>query len=185
MIHGWGGGPEIDFFPWAKEELTKMGFEVVTPEMPDSNYPKIDFWIKKLADTAGTPREDDILIGHSIGCQTIQRYLETLPTGTKVQKIILIAPWTVLTERTFTEMGEDRSVVAEWLEKPINYEKIKPMTDSWTAVFSDDDPFVDYEQNYRVYQDKLGAKIILEKSQGHFSSEQGVDKIPFLLDLVK
>jgi len=184
MVHGWGGGPEVDFFPWAKEEFTKRGFEVIAPEMPDSEYPKIDLWVQKLADVAGAPRMDDIFIGHSIGCQAIERYLETLPMGTKVQKIIFIAPWVVLTDRTFIEMGEDKSVVRQWLEKPINYEKIKPMAGSWTAVFSDNDSFVAYEQNYKIYQDKLGAKVILEKSQGHFSSEQGVDKIPFLLDLV-
>lgn len=184
IVHGWGGSPNGDWIQWAKGKLEGMGYEVFVPEMPDTEHPKIVSWVGKLSETVGVPRPDDIFIGHSIGCQTIERYLQTLPLGTKVQKVILVAPWVVLTERTFTEMGEDRSVISEWYEKLINYEKIRLMAGEWIAVFSDNDPFVDYQENYPVYQDKLGAEILLKKSQGHFSSEQGVYEISFLLDLV-
>lgn len=44
LIHGWGGSPTTDFLPWAKEELGKLGYEVITPDMPDTDYPKIETW---------------------------------------------------------------------------------------------------------------------------------------------
>lgn len=183
LIHGWGGNPNIDWLPWAKKVLEDKGYEVVLPEMPNPDYPKIDSWTNKLREVVGNVRSDDIFIGHSIGYQAIERYLQTLSADTKLDKVILIAPWIVLTRKTFEEMEENEEVVKSWYEEPIDYEKIKNMA-KWTAVFSDDDPFVDYEDNYKVYRDKLGAKIIVKNNQGHFAGEQGITEIPFILDLI-
>jgi len=183
MVHGWGGSPQKDWFPWAKSLLEEKGYEVIVPEMPDTDYPKIEPWVDKLKEAVGEIRESDVLIGHSIGCQAVERYLQTLSADTRLDKVILIAPWVILTRKTFEEMGEDEEVVRSWYEEPIEYEKIKNMA-RWTAVFSDDDPFVNYEDNFRVYRDKLGAEIMSKKSQGHFASEQGVNTIPFLLELL-
>lgn len=184
LVHGWGGDPNKDWFPWGKNKLEEKGFAVFTPEMPETDYPKINTWVEKLKEVVGEIRKDDIFIGHSIGCQAVERYLQTLPGNTKLDQVILIAPWVILTDETFIEMGEDESVVKEWYDEPIDYKKIKNMA-SWTAVFSDDDPFVKYKDNYKVYKEKLGARIILKSGQGHFSNEQGIGEIPFLLELLK
>ena len=184
LIHGWGGSPNIDWFPWGKKELLEEGYEVFVPEMPEPDYPKIELWINKIRETVGEIRENDIFVGHSIGCQAVERFLQTLSADTKLDKVILIAPWVVLTRKTFEEMGENEEVVKSWYEEPIDYKKIKDMA-KWTAVFSDDDPFVNYEDNYKVYRDNLNAEIIIKNKQGHFAGEQGVTEIPFLLDLIK
>lgn len=183
LIHGWGGNPNIDWFPRAKKKLELKGYEVIVPEMPEPDYPKIRPWVNKLNEVIGEARKDDIFVGHSIGCQAIERYLQTLPDDTKVDKVILIAPWIVLTSNTFEEMGENEEVVKSWYHELIDYEKIKNMA-KWTAVFSDDDPFVNYEDNYKVYKDKLNAEIILKNKQGHFAQEQGIADVPFLYKLI-
>ncbi len=183
LVHGWGGNPNMDWFPWAKKEFEQKGYEVIVPAMPDPDYPKIEPWVNKLKEAVDVVRTDDIFVGHSIGCQAVERYLQTLPEDTKIDKVILIAPWIVLTRKTFEEMGENEEVVKSWYEELIDYEKIKNMT-KWTAVFSDDDPFVNYEDNFKVYKDKLNAEIILKNNQGHFAQEQGITEIPFLLELI-
>lgn len=183
LIHGWGGNPLIDWFPWAKKNLKEKGYEVIVPEMPDADYPKITPWVNKLTDTVGNIQNNDIFIGHSIGCQAVERYLQTMSEDTRLDKVILIAPWVILTKKTFEEMGENEEVVEPWYKTPIDYRKIAKMA-KWTAVFSDDDPFVNYNENYKIYKEKLVAKIILKKNQGHFSQEQGITKIPFLLELL-
>jgi hypothetical protein len=184
LVHGWGGNPNIDWFPWAKNTLRGQGFDVYAPGMPDTNYPKITPWVNRLRDVVGETKKDDIIVGHSIGCQAVERYLQTLSVDTRLNKVILIAPWVILTRKTFEEMGENEDVVKSWYEEPIDYEKIKNMA-KWTAVFSDDDPFVNYQDNYLVYKNKLNAKIILKEKQGHFSQEQGITEIPFLMELLK
>ena len=185
MIHGWGGSPESDWFPWAKKELESRDFEVFVPEMPDTDNPKIDSWIQKIKETVGEVKPNDIFIGHSIGCQAIERFLETLPEDEKIEKAILVAPWTTLKEQTFTDLETDRSVAEPWLSTPINYQKIGKMSDRWISIFSDDDPYVDYEENFPVYKDKLGAKIYLKHGLGHIAGEQGITELPLLLDFME
>mgnify|MGYP001569945392 CR=1 FL=1 len=68
LIHGWEGNPENAWFPWLKKELKARNFEVIVPEMPDTEKPEIKSWIKKLKETVGRADEETYFIGHSIGC---------------------------------------------------------------------------------------------------------------------
>lgn len=91
IVHGWTGSSTSDFFPWVKEELEKKGYEVIVPNMPDTDNPKIEKWVPYLAQVINEVQESDILIGHSMGCQTILRFLESLPRGKKIEKVVLVA----------------------------------------------------------------------------------------------
>lgn len=42
VVHGWEGGPDKDWMPWAKRELERKGYEVHLLSMPDPDYPKIN-----------------------------------------------------------------------------------------------------------------------------------------------
>ena len=78
LIHGWGGFPDNHWFPWLKQELASRGFQVIVPEMPNNEEPEIEAWVAKLSEAIGEPDDDTYLIGHSIGCQTIMRFLEKI-----------------------------------------------------------------------------------------------------------
>jgi predicted alpha/beta hydrolase family esterase len=184
LIHGWTGTTQKDWFPWAKKELEKQGYEVFVPALPDTHYPRIKPWIEKLQKVVGVPRTDDIFVGHSMGCQCILRYLETQPTGTKINKVILIAGFEELKEAAF-EVPEDRVIFKPWHDTPIDYEKIKGMPISWIALYSDDDPVVPSKVNAKIFRKKLGAKIVFQNGMGHFNQEAGIYKLPILLELVK
>src|SRR3989344_4404088 len=60
--------------------------------MPNTDKPKINAWISHLKKIIGKPNKDTILIGHSIGCQTIMRYLEKENFNDKVN-VIFVAGW--------------------------------------------------------------------------------------------
>lgn len=184
LIHGWTGRPGNDWFPWAKRELGKKGYEVAVPEMPDPDYPKIKPWVARIKEVVGTPREDDILIGHSMGCQGILRYLQTLSEGKKVHKVILVAGFEDLTGASFTA-PDDQETFDPWKKSKMDYKKIKEKADKWVALFSDDDPFVDFKSNSKIFKSKLGAKIVLQRGMKHFSQEDGVLSLPILLTLLK
>ena len=76
LVHGWGFNPTMNWYPWLKKELEKKGFEVIIPAMPNTNEPDINSWVFKLREFVGRDDGELILIGHSIGCQTIMRFLE-------------------------------------------------------------------------------------------------------------
>ena len=93
LIHGWEGNPGNNWFPWLKKSLEENGFQVVAPEMPGTDTPVKAIWLKTLQDLISNPDKDTYLIGHSMGCQAIQRYLETLPDGAVVGGAVLVAGW--------------------------------------------------------------------------------------------
>lgn len=177
LVHGWWGDPNRDWFPWAKKALEEKCYEVIVPEMPDTGHPKIDVWVPYLAQVIGAPRADDILVGHSVGVQTILRYLETLDETQKVAKVISVAGWFALT----LDEEEDPEVAKPWLETLIDFAKVKANAEKFVAIFSNDDPYVPMEENAKIFKEKLGAEIVIQNGQKHFNG----DDLPVLLEVVK
>ena len=92
IVHGWSGSPYKDWIPWLKSELQTRGFEAYAPEMPDPDEPDIAEWVHMLKMSVGKPDRNTFFVGHSIGCQTILRFLETLGEGEETGGAVLVAP---------------------------------------------------------------------------------------------
>src|SRR3989344_6946533 len=91
ITHGWGGHPKGDWFPWLKKELEAKSFEVHIPRLPNAENPRIEKWVPKLAQVVGVADEETYFVGHSMGCQAIARYLESLPEGVKIGGAVFVA----------------------------------------------------------------------------------------------
>lgn len=91
IVHGWGGFPQKGWFPWLKNKLENRGFIVQIPPMPDTENPNMKPWVNHLAKIVGTPDKNCYFIGHSLGCITILRYLESLKTNQKIGGAVLVA----------------------------------------------------------------------------------------------
>ena len=179
IVHGWEGFPEEGWFPWLKKELEAKGFMVQVPAMPNTAEPKIETWVPFLQELIGTPDKDTFLVGHSIGCQTVIRYLSSLREDVKLGGIVLVAGWLL---RLTGDMSEDEIGIARpWIETPIDFENVKNHTKGIVAVFSDNDEFVSLN-NVDVFKEKLGARTILEHDKGHFSQETGIKELPVVLE---
>lgn len=178
IIHGWGGHPNEHWSPWLKRELEKRGFSVETPQMPDTDNPSIEQWVPFLAKLVGKPDKETYFIGHSIGCQTIMRYLEKIkePVG----GVVFVAGWVKLKG---LETPEEEHIAKPWLEAPIDFGKIKRAAKNFVAFFSDDDPFVPLDDT-KVFKEKLGAKIIVEKNKGHYTMETKISEVPAVLQAI-
>ncbi len=180
IIHGWDGYPEENWFPWLKRELEAGGFEVFVPQLPAPDLPEITSWVSKLYQTVGTPDEQTFFVGHSIGCQTIVRYLESLPEGVKVGGAVFVAGF--FKRLTNLEDDEDvRETAKQWLETPVDFTKAKTHISKSVAVFSDDDTYVPLD-NQDDFRDRLGSKIIIEHGKGHFNTKAGVTELPVVLE---
>jgi len=179
VIHGWCGSPYKEWFPWIKKELEKKGFEVQIPEMPDYDNPKIEKGIPFLKKLVKNPDKDTYFIGHSIGCQTILRYLETLPNETKVGGCAFVSGWFHLSEETMQEEGTPE-VANPWIESPINFDKILNHTTKFISIFSNDDPCVPISDS-KIFKEKLNSKIIILNGRGHFNEDSNTTEIPELL----
>lgn len=178
LIHGWGGYPEDGWRPWLKEELEKKDFEVLLPEMPDTALPTMENWVSFLAQVVSRPDENCYFVGHSLGCITILRYLETLKKDQKVGGAVFVAGF-----------GHDleyegyKGELSSFFRTPVNWEKAKKHCNKFIAIHSDDDPWVPLKHN-TLFRDKLGAKSIIEHNMKHFSGDDGITKLPIALDSI-
>ncbi len=178
IVHKWGGTPSSDWYPWLKKELEAKGYSVEVPSMPDTDNPKIDAWVGFLKEKVGNPDKDTYLVGHSIGCQTILRYLEKIDT--KVSSVVLVAGWVNLTPETFKEEGAE-DIAKPWLETPLDWDKIKANCGKFLSLFSDDDKCVPVS-DAEIFKEKLGGEIIIQKGKGHYTEEDDITEIPVVLE---
>ena len=182
IIHGWDGHPEEGCFPWLKKELENKGFVVYDPAMPNSLRPTIKEWVSFLAKQIGIPDKETILFGHSIGSQTILRYLESLDEGVEIKGVVMLAGWVNLIPSAY-EDAEDAKTASLWLETPINWEKVKKHANKFIGIFSDNDSLVPFSDS-KIFEEKLGAKIIVEHNKGHFSGSDGIKELPSALNSI-
>ncbi len=179
IIHGWDNSPDKPIHRWLKFELEKNGFKVVVPSMPHPKKPTIEDWVAKIKDVVEQPDGDVILVGHSIGCQTILRYLEKLDSTVTVGGVVLIAPW--LTLSNIDEAGQ--RIAGPWLETPINEMEVIKHAPKIVAIFSDNDPYVPIE-NRKLFEHAFGAETIVESGKGHFTESDGVVTLPSALEVI-
>lgn len=182
IVHGWEGHPNEGWFPWLKKELEARGFEVCVPQLPDSKNPRIYNWVPALAKTVGATDENTYFVGHSMGCQAIARYIETLPQNIQIGGAIFVGGFF----KHLTGL-EDRADVQEtdrhWLQAPINFEKIKSHLPQCVAIFSDNDQWVPLD-NQNDFRDKLSCEISIEHNMHHFNDEAGIRELPVVLESI-
>lgn len=179
IVHGWSGFPGECWFPWLKHELEKRGFHVTVPQMPDADAPKIEKWVPHLAKTIGKPDKDTYLVGHSIGCQTILRYLQSIHG--EVGGAVFVAGFFL--KLVNLESPEEERVAEPWMTTPLDFKRIKQAAKKCIAIFSDNDPFVPLE-NAEGFVEKLDAEIVTVKSKGHMGASDNCPELPEALHAV-
>jgi predicted alpha/beta hydrolase family esterase len=179
IVHRWEGGSHDDWRPWLKKELEKLGYEVHIPDMPNTDVPVIEKWVSKLTEVVETPDANTYFVGHSIGCQTILRYLETV--NTPVGGVVFVAPWFMLGN---LEDEEVKQIAKSWIETPINFEHIKTVSPSIQALISNNEPYGYIEENKKTLEEKLNAEVKILENKGHFTEDDGCNEFPELLEII-
>ena len=179
IVHGWGGSPKELVQKLLKKKFSEKGFEAYTPEMPNTDEPKIDAWVSYLSKIVEKADKNTYFVGHSIGCQAIMRYLETLPEKSRVGKCIFIAGWFNLDNM---ESEEEKMIAKPWIETPINFNKIKKIAKEILVYISSNEYYGYIKENTKIFKEKLGANVIIEKNIGHFTDEEGIKKLSRFVD---
>ncbi|MDO8538546.1 MAG: alpha/beta hydrolase, partial [archaeon] len=116
----------------------------------------------------------------SVGCQTILRFFEKVKTNSVAGGTIFVAPWTNLSE-VVTTSDTDYAIAKPWLDSPIDFSKAKVHSKKFVAIFSDNDPYVPISES-KTFEQKLGAKIIIEKNKDHYDIDSGIKELPIALN---
>jgi predicted alpha/beta hydrolase family esterase len=174
IIHGWEGRPDHGWYTWLRKELEGKGFEAVALAMPDTEKPKMNEWVEHLKETVGEPDKDCYFIGHSLGCITILRYLESLKESQKIGGTVLVAGF--VSHLGYEEIGSFFTTFVDW-------EKVKSHCDKFVAIHSDNDPYVSTHYG-DIFKEELGAQVILRHDMKHFAKRDGFNELPDALDAV-
>ena len=176
IIHQWGGNSKEDFVPWLADNLRQKGWNVETPNMPETEAPTIENWVGHLRKIAKDADSETFFIAHSIGAQAVLRFLEGFdrPVGGG----LFIAGWI-----TVSGLDEEGWTIARpWLDTPINLEKVRSVLTRSVAIFSDNDPYIPFEANKEAFQKELGSKIVILSGAGHITGDDGYTTIPEALE---
>ncbi|MCR4274918.1 MAG: alpha/beta hydrolase [Candidatus Campbellbacteria bacterium] len=172
IVHRWSGGASDDWRPWLKKELENKSYEVFVLEMPSTDTPVIESWVNHLASAVGTPDENTYFIGHSIGCQTILRYLESI--NTPIGGAVFVAGWFNLAN---LEGDEVKEIARPWIETPISKEKIKGVISRSALLISDNDPYGFFKENVAGFK-QLGTEVVVLHNAGHITEDDGFKELP-------
>lgn len=179
IVHCWGGSPSYAWYPWLKAQLEARGYAVIVPAMPNTQVPEITPWVDTLKSVlADNPAKEILLVGHSVGCQTILRYLAE--AYVPVDKAIFVAGWIKLTGLDETE----EAIARPWLETPIGLSAVRSHLEHSVAFFSANDPLVPLAPNMEFFKDQVGSETVALDGYGHFDEDAGITAIPELLQYI-
>jgi|GEM_PF-6892 non-canonical purine NTP pyrophosphatase (RdgB/HAM1 family) len=175
LIHGFEDDNNGQFSPWKdgwiKEKLADLGYEVISPDMPNSRHPKRDEWVSFLKQYENRINPNTIFIGHSLGCAAIADFVSDL--AGKIKAVYLIAPangtidFQKLRAEWRNENSDIDSMEAFAHGKTINWSAIKEKAEIVKVILSDNDKYIPYEETKKAFEERKISCITLHE-QKHF-----------------
>jgi hypothetical protein len=187
IIHGYLGYPAEAWLPWLKAVMEKRGYQVWLPAMPNPDRPTIPEWVDFIEALVGDPDAKTVMIAHSLGCEAVLHYLETLGKSAKaVGKTVLVASRfpTGMSPEEAEKRIEGDEMLKPWLTARVNPESVRIAAGKCTVILSDNDPYIPVEEAKASFQKNLPAEIIIEHGKGHFNEDDNITELPSALNAV-
>lgn len=173
IVKSWTAPPKSVWRPWLEKELKIKGIQAeIVQGLPEIKETTLEKWIKEISKAVGKPDEKTILVGHSLGCISILKYLETI--GAQIAGCVFVAGFA-----ESVGFPEHKS----FFEKPLDWEKINANCKKFICIYSDNDPYVPVER-IETFKKQLKATTILVKNAGHFGREENCTELPVALESV-
>ena len=170
FLHGnWNSTPEDNWFPYLKQELEKLGLNVVARQFPDADLARSCYWLPFLKDELKAD-EFSILVGHSSGAVASMRFAEE----NKILGSILVGAY-------YTHLEDEKEKASEYFDAPWKWDTIKN-NQKWIVQFaSADDPWIPIHEP-RFVHEKLNSEYYEFDDQGHFDCKK---TFPELVEIIK
>jgi len=173
IIHGISGNSKENWLPWLKDKLTNLGVNVIIPDFPDPDTPKLDQWLDNFKQYQIYLNEDCIVVGHSLGVPFLLSVLEEY----KIKSAFFVAGFCSLPDNQFKD--EMKTFI-----KDFNWQKIKQNCSLFYLFHADNDPYLPINKAKEL-KEKLQAELMVVPNSGHFNSAAGYNKFELLLEKVK
>ena len=166
IVPRWAGHADSDFYPWLRHEHP-VGFDTVRAlEMPNPQQPTPEAWGAALREALGPcPPPGTVLMGHSVGCQAVLRYLAAMPPGSQVDGVMLVAGWWTV--------DKPWDSLLPWIDDSLDFARLRATARRFVVLLSNDDPFTaDFHQNGQLWRKRLGAEVEIITGARHFNAAQ-------------
>lgn len=185
VVHGIFGHAQENWLPWFKKELEQLGHEVIIPNLPNADKPKLNEWLAELKKVKSSLGDNVVIVAHSLGAPTVCKFIEQ--EKIKAKKLFLIAP-TGNSQRveSLKKIGLDKSQIESIFtinKTQINWPKVNELVKHKFIYFSDNDPYIplDVKNDYQ----ELESEIKVFKNKGHFNTSAGVTEFPEIFEDIK
>ena len=177
VIHGYTSSSQAEWFPWLKEQFEDSPVKIDIPNMPHSEDPYLEPWLKHLRKNVLDIDENTIFIGHSLGCVTALRYI--LEKNIKIKGAILVSGF--INENPMDEQTEG---LQEFVDGSLDIARIKSLISSRIVITATDDDIVPTEATQKLAK-ALDANLIILSSGKHFIARDGYTDFPVLLNEIQ
>ena len=171
LVPRWSGTGASDWYP-ALQAAVPGRMSICDLDRPDA--PTIAGCVAALAERA-EPSDASIVIGHSVGCQVVMRYLAA--SQRRFAHAVLVAAW--------LEIDEPWPTIEPWLTTPLQFEPIRANVENIHVILSTNDPFTaDYHKTRSDFEQKLGAKVSVVEGGKHFNQTEEPAVLAHLQELL-
>lgn len=159
------------------ETELKDQFEIETPNMPNiynARYKERKIWFEKILPYLND--EKLVLVGHSLWCLFLAKYLSENKFPKKIQQLHLIAA-------IFDgeDLPEDENYLADFTFDPAWLVNLEKQVDKIFLYHSKDDPMVPFVHAEKFQSHLPKAKLMVFADRGHFN----LPEFPELLENIR
>ncbi len=175
LFHCWGGDSRSCWSGWLADRMREKGSEVIAPDFPDPSTPRLEEWLSAVRSHVERFDDEWVLAGHSLGCPTILRLLESFAPDEKAKAAILVSAFA-------KDLGIPE--IRNFVDKPFDWDKIRAGAGRSIVINSDNDPYIEIGEGKRL-AGLLGAEFIVEHGAGHINEGAGFGPYPRLLSILE
>ncbi len=172
IIHGTGGEPDGNWFPWLKQKLEEQGHEVVVPDFPGMENQSLESWKDTFDQYRDELNSDTVFVAHSVGPAFVLNLLEQ---GVKAEACFFVSGFTGLLGNKFDEPNKTIT------DRDFNFEDIRANCGCFKLYHSPDDPYIALEKAESLAEN-LDAKLEIIENGGHLNEPSGYTEFPKLLE---
>lgn len=170
VVPRWSGNADVDFYPWMVETLQAAGevSEIRFASLKEPDAPRIEPTVDAVLDALGQDASTlarTVLMGHSVGAQAALRALARLDPATPISGALLVAAW--------WDVDQPWPSIRPWIDTPFDHARARSACRRLRVVLSDNDPFTaDHAQTRRLFEQRLGAEVLVEPGAKHFNGNR-------------
>ncbi len=176
IIHGTGGSPEGNWFPWMRRKLEEKWYTVFTPTLPTPEYQSLESWKQAFEQYKKHINNETIFIAHSSGPAFVLSILESINTQ-------IYACYFVSWFLDLIQIPEFDIINETITARQFDWKKIHQNCKNFYMCHGSDDPYVP-PHSAEIMADNLEVKIDLIEWWGHLNEEAGYTSFEYLLEKI-